>query len=152
MVLFYGLTLTPFFDRLLYAYLVANAWLANAVLHLFGEATQISNITIRSSRFAITVRRGCDAIEPAWFFCAAVLAFPASWKARILGALAGSLLLQGLNVIRIVSLYYLGFLFPRLFSIAHLEIWPAVFIVTAMLLWIGWIRWSGRTADSHAAA
>jgi len=148
MILFYILVLTPFCDRLLYAYLGASAWLANGLLNGLGQATQVSDITIRSAQFAITVRRGCDAIEPSWFFCAALLAFPASWSHKALGILGGAMLLQALNLLRIVSLYFIGLHYPRMFNTAHVEIWPAMFIIVAIALWVGWIGWSGRPAQS----
>jgi exosortase H (IPTLxxWG-CTERM-specific) len=148
MVVFYILILTPFCDRLLYTYLGANAWLANGLLNWLGQATYVSDITIRSAQFAITVRRGCDAIEPSWFFCAALLAFPASGRRKVLGILTGAVLLQALNLLRIVSLYFIGLHYPRLFNTAHVEIWPAMFIIVAIALWVGWIGWSRRPAQS----
>jgi len=151
MTVFYLVALTPFCDRLLFTYLEANAWLANCILHGFGQATWLDETTIRSARFAITIRRGCDAVEPSWLFCAALLSFPASARWKILGMLAGTLFLQALNVVRITSLYYLGMEYPSLFKVAHLEIWPVVFILAAICLWIGWVRgiW-GPTHDATA--
>ena len=153
MVLLYALLLMPFFDHLLYVYLGANARLASAILNWLGQASQVSEITIRSAKFAITVRRGCDAVEPAWFFCAAVLSFPASLARKIPGMLAGVTLILALNLVRIVSLYFIGLHFPRFFAMAHLEIWPAIFIVMAILLWVGWIGWteSPNPREPHEA-
>jgi exosortase/archaeosortase family protein len=152
MALFYILVLTPFCDRLFYSYLAANAWLASGILNLLGENSHVSEITIRSARFAITVRRGCDAIEPAWFYCAALLSFPAPLARKIAGLLAGAALLQVLNLVRIVSLYFIGLHYPRAFNPAHLEIWPAVFVLVAISLWVGWIGWTRRPARSASHA
>jgi len=144
MVLFYAVSMTPFFDRMLYAYLEANARLANAILNGLGQASRVSGVTIRSARFAITVRRGCDAVEPAWFFCAAVLSFPAPFVRKIPGLLAGAALILAMNLVRIASLYLIGIYSPGFFDLAHLEIWPAAFIIAAILLWTAWIKWTGR--------
>ena len=154
MGLFYILILTPIFDQWLYAYLGANARVANGILNLMGQDTHVSEITIRAARYAITVRRGCDAIEPSWFFCAALLAFPARLGRKVLGILMGAILLQILNLVRIVSLFYVGLYHPIFFDAAHVEIWPAVFIVVTISFWIGWISWMGRSVPtaSHAAA
>ncbi len=141
---FYVLILTPLFERWLYTYLGANAWLASGILNVLGQDSHVSEITIRSARFAITVRRGCDAIEPSWLFCAALLAFPASFMRKVTGILVGAVLLQGLNLVRIVSLYFIGLHRPRFFNTAHVEIWPAVFIVVAISLWMAWVRWAQR--------
>ncbi len=144
MALYYLLILTPFCDRLLYAYLGLNARMAHSILNWFGQDTHVSELTIRSARFAIAVRRGCDAIEPSWFFCAALLSFPASSRQKAVGILAGTALFQALNLIRIVSLYFVGIFYPKFFGTAHVEVWPAVFILVAILLWLGWIRWAQR--------
>ncbi len=148
MVLFYAVSMTQIFDRALYAYLAANAWLSNAILNGLGQASRVSDITIRSARFAITVRRGCDAVEPACFFGAAVLSFPAPLARKIPGLLAGMALILTMNLLRIVSLYLIGAYAPRFFNPAHLEIWPAAFIIAAILLWIAWIKWTRRAQPS----
>ena len=154
MALYYVVVLTPFCDGLLYAYLGVNAWLANGILNWLGQDSRVSEITIRSARFAITVRRGCDAIEPSWFFCAALLSFPAPLARKVIGIVAGAVMLQVLNLVRIVSLYFIGIHYPKFFSPAHVEIWPVVFILVALLLWLGWINWSRRAVQPalHGAA
>ena len=151
MALFYILVLTPFCDRLLYVYLEVNAWLSHGILYWLGQETQLSENTIRSARFALTIRRGCDAIEPTWLFCSALFSFPAPMTRKILGMLAGAVLLQALNLVRIVSLYFIGLNYPTLFKAAHLEIWPVVFVLVAVGLWIGWASRAARSVP-HASA
>ena len=147
MALYYFLVLMPVCDRWFYRYLESNAWLAGQVLTGLGQESHVSEITIRSAQFAITVRRGCDAIEPAWFFCAALFAFPASIGRKIIGILIGTFLLQALNLVRIVSLYFIGVRHPNLFAMAHVEIWPATFIIVAISLLTGWIGWANRNVS-----
>ncbi len=122
-------------------YLEVNAWASNFILNLLGQGTHVSDVTIRSSSFAIAIRRGCDAIEPTWLLCAAILAFPGTWRRKLVGMTIGMVLLQGLNLVRIVTLYWIGSRFPALFPSAHLEWWPAFFIVTAIGLFVGWKEW-----------
>jgi exosortase/archaeosortase family protein len=142
MALFYGLALVSVLDRCFYAYLCGNAWVSNAILHALGQPSEVSEITIHSAQYVINVRRGCDALEPAWFFCSAVLAFPSSFVRKIPGMLIGGALILILNIIRIVSLYLIGLHRPAFFKTAHLEIWPAIFILVAILLWVQWIKWA----------
>jgi exosortase family protein XrtM len=151
MALYYVISLVPFFDRLLYAYLSATASFSSAILNLFGQDTHASEIAIRSAHYDINVRRGCDAVEPAWFFCAAVLSFPSSLLQKLPGIAAGVILILCLNLIRIVSLYFIGLHYPKFFNPVHLEIWPMVFILTALVLWAGWIKWIMRKAKLHVA-
>jgi exosortase H (IPTLxxWG-CTERM-specific) len=153
MGLYYVLVLTPFCDRLLYSYLQANAWASGAILNALGQDCRVLDVTIRSAHFAIALQRGCDAVEPAWFFCAAVVAFPGESRRKIPGMLVGISLLFALNLVRIVSLFFIGWRFPAFFGVAHLELWPAFFILSALVSWISWVRWTWRAPleDHHVA-
>jgi exosortase/archaeosortase family protein len=141
---FYALLLVPDCERLLYIYLEAYAWLANAVLNVLGQGSQVTEVTITSPHFSMAIRRGCDAVEPTWLFCAAVLSYPAPLGSKAVGILVGIVVLQVLNLIRILSLYVIGVYFPIFFNTAHVEIWPVVFIVVAIVLMVGWIDWTRR--------
>jgi exosortase/archaeosortase family protein len=132
-------------EYVLYLDLRANAWVANLLLNLFRQGTHLTDVTIRSASFAIAVRRGCDAIEPSWLLGAAIVAFPSPWNAKLVGLGFGILTLQFLNIIRITSLYWIGCAFPSFFYTAHMELWPALFVVMAILLFV---TWKG-TLDEH---
>ncbi len=132
-VLLYVLLATQPVDRMLYGYLKANAWLSNGILNLLGQGTHVSDVTIASTStpFAIAIKRGCDAVEPTWLLCAAIVAFPGSWKHKFVGMAAGIIALQLLNLVRIVTLYWIGSRFPSIFPSMHLEVWPTLFILAA---------------------
>ena len=138
LVLLYVLLALPFFDRVLYGYLEANAWLAHAILRGLGQPVRVSEVTIASPQFTMTLRRGCDAVEPTWLLGAAMLSFPAPVPHKFRGMLAAIILLQGLNLVRIVTLYWVGIHLPAFFNSAHLEVWPTLFIVVAIAVFIGW--------------
>jgi exosortase/archaeosortase family protein len=142
MAAFYAISFVPWWDQALYGYLVANAWLSNLILNVLGVDSTTSEVSIRSSQFAVNIRRGCDAVEPSWLFASALLAFPAPLLRKIPGILVGVAALLALNLVRIVSLFLIGIYFPSLFKPAHLEIWPTAFIIAAVLLWWAWIQWA----------
>ena len=72
---FYALTALPWFQHDLFpAYLRLNAQLSALILRWFGEDAHATGISIASSRFALEIKRGCDATEPCLIFIAAVLA------------------------------------------------------------------------------
>lgn len=140
--LFYCLLALPFFENAFYSYLVGTAWVSNLILSALGQGTHVSEVTITSANFAIAIRRGCDAIEPTWLLCAAIFAFPGLFVRKLVGISVGIILLQVLNLVRIVSLFWIGRHFPALFSTAHLEIWPMIFILMAISLFVGWRGWA----------
>ncbi|MCZ7625613.1 MAG: hypothetical protein M5R38_07025 [Candidatus Methylomirabilis sp.] len=43
-----------------------------------------------------------------------------------------------MNLIRVVSLMYIGRYFPSFFETAHLLIWQSVIIFCALLIWLYW--------------
>ena len=90
--------------------------------------------------FAISIEAGCNGIEAALILIAAMLAFPAPWKHRALGIGAGLVAIQLLNIVRVVSLFYLGQWSLRAFEWAHLYAWQALIMVDVLLVWLLWIR------------
>ena len=144
MGIFYGVMLIPAVDRVMYDYLAANAWLSHALLNLLGFGTVLNMTQISSGDFSIVVRRGCDAVEPAALFASAVLAFPAPWRKKAVGIVAGTLVLLAINILRVVSLFWIGIVARPLFAKIHLEIWPLLFILAAFALCAAWIRWARK--------
>lgn len=90
--------------------------------------------------FAISIEAGCNGIEAAIILVAAMLAFPAPWKHRAIGILAGLAAVQVLNIVRVVSLFYLGQWNFKAFEWAHLYLWQALIMLDALIVWLLWIR------------
>ncbi len=144
---YYGLTVIPWVDRcLIYPVLEFTANGASKILNLFGCHTTLKGVVIQGPDFAVAVRRGCDPLEPIMLFCTAIVAFPSSWRPKLWGIAAGSILLYSLNLARIVSLYLLKRSQSAWFYSVHQEWWPALFIVIAILLWFVWLRWQAASA------
>lgn len=90
--------------------------------------------------FAVSIEAGCNGIEAAIVLIAAMLAFPAPWKHRGVGILAGLITVQALNVVRVISLYYLGQWNMEAFEWAHLYLWQALIMLDVLIVWLVWIR------------
>lgn len=145
---FYFISITPWFERgVLLPYLRWNAAATAAVLRALGTEASVKDCTVITARFPLEIRRGCDAIEPSGLYIATVLAFPAAWRLKLLGVLAGTLLLAALNLVRIVSLYYIGAHWPKLFDMMHADVWQAFFIFLALLFFLIWAWWARPRAD-----
>ena len=155
MGLYYILTVTAWFmPYFMEPYLRLNARVSSAILSMLGQETTCVGAVISGSRFAVTIGRGCDAVDPSAVFVAAVFAFPASLRSKLPGAIAGTLLLVVLNLARIVGLFFTGVYYPRLFDTMHHDVGQALFIFLALALWILWAAWATRKTDApaHAAA
>ena len=117
------------------------------VMSLAGaEVTQSGEIIVyRTSSFEVL--GDCTGIEVIGLFTAAVLAFPSRWRQR-LGALAlGIPMLMGLNLLRMISLIYLGARSPTALHYGHLYVWPIVLLTAALGMWLQWAR--SASGDLH---
>ncbi len=103
--------------------------------------TQGKEIRSTSNGFAISIERGCNGIEAMIVLTAAVLAFPSTWKQKLVGLAIGFVAIQGLNVVRIISLFYLGQWSHTAFEWFHLYIWQALIILDALVVWLIWLRY-----------
>ena len=90
--------------------------------------------------FAVSVEAGCNGIEAAIVLIAAMLAFPAPWKHRVIGILAGLSAVQVLNIVRVISLFYIGQWNMKVFEWAHLYLWQALIMLDVLIVWLVWIR------------
>jgi exosortase H (IPTLxxWG-CTERM-specific) len=149
---YYLLTEVPWVDRrVVYPVLELSARASSWLLNLTGENTTLHGIVVQGPSFAVAVRRGCDPLEPIALLSAAIVAFPAAPKQKLSGLVIGTMLLFTQNLMRIASLYWLGKAKSPLFEPAHLEVWPAFFILTALVLWVVWSAWvQGSGKPQHA--
>jgi exosortase H (IPTLxxWG-CTERM-specific) len=120
----------------------ALARLSAGLITLFDPAVAVLGKTLRSTQngFAVSIEAGCNGIEAAIVLAAAMLAFPAPWKHRAAGIVAGLLAVQLLNVLRVISLFYLGQWSLAAFEWAHLYLWQALIMLDVLVVWLVWIR------------
>ena len=101
--------------------------------------------------FAVSIEAGCNGVEATLVLAAAILAFPSTWKQKLWGLLLGFIAVQGLNVIRIISLFYLGQWNMTAFEWAHLYIWQALIMLDVLIVWLIWVRRINRTDGADGA-
>ena len=102
-----------------------------------------------ASGFAIEMKDGCNAVNVTLLLWSAVFAFPAPWKSKALGLLAGSLIIQVLNIVRFISLFYIGQYNPSWFDFTHGYLWESLLILDTMVVF--WL-WVNRVSRSGAVA
>ena len=100
--------------------------------------------------FAVSIEAGCNGVEATIVLIAAILAFPASWKHKLVGLLVGIVAVQGLNIVRVISLFYLGQWNFDAFEWAHLYLWQALIMLDVMVVWLLWVRTLPRGAPAAA--
>jgi exosortase H (IPTLxxWG-CTERM-specific) len=131
----------------------AVAQAATAAMKAFDPAVIAMGPTVMSAKngFAVTILAGCNGVEAMIVLVAAMLAFPAPWKHRLLGIAAGIVAIQVLNLVRIVSLFYLGQWDREVFEWAHLYAWQVLVMIDGLVVWLVWLRTLPRTEEAPAA-
>jgi exosortase H (IPTLxxWG-CTERM-specific) len=61
-------------------------------------------------------------------------------KNKFIGLAIEFFAIQGLNIVRIVSLFYLGQWNQVAFEWFHLYLWQALIIMDALVVWLIWLR------------
>lgn len=93
-----------------------------------------------STGFGVSIEPGCNGVEACIILFAAIVAFPAPWRHRAWGLLLGFIAVQGLNVVRVVSLFYLGQWHEGAFRIAHEYLWQGLIMLDVLVVWLLWVR------------
>ena len=120
-----------------------SVWLMQLFDH--GVVAQQNDILNATTGSGIEIVAGCNGVEAVLILVSAVLAFPAPWKHKVLGIGLGFLAIQALNLVRIISLYYLHEHAPVWFEWFHLYLWQALIILDALVFWLIWLRWLPRS-------
>ena len=104
----------------------------------------------RTNGFAVSIEAGCNGVEATLVLLAAMLAFPAPWRHKVVGLVIGVVAVQLLNILRVISLFYLGQWNYDVFEWAHLYVWQALIMLDVLVVWLIWVRRVPRIDDPGA--
>ena len=125
----------PFTDHRL------TVWIANLtawVMRVAGAEGKAHGTLVSSSFGTVEIVRECTGVYPTALFIAAVLAYPTHWKRTLLGIAVGIVSLQGMNIVRVISLAYIHKAYPEHFETAHLIVWQSLMVFFALIVWLVW--------------
>ena len=154
LVVFYLIVASrPVNDNVVVPFTSGIAHVSGWLLTALGEKAEVVGTEIRCSSFGVNIENGCNGVETALLFGAAVLAFPASWKRRLIGLGLGFLAIQALNLFRVVTLVWIGIHRPALFNSSHTVIWQSIVVLFGVVLFLIWAsRQRPRPAEVPAPA
>ncbi len=118
------------------------AWISVNLIELFDSGVASAGKVIRDleSGFAVSIEPGCNGVEAVIILFAAMFAFPAPLKNKLVGFAIGFVAIQALNLVRIISLFYMGQWNMVWFEWFHLYLWQALIILDALVVWLIWLR------------
>jgi exosortase H (IPTLxxWG-CTERM-specific) len=121
-------------------YTVVLAKAVALIINLFGAAAIATDSVVQSPKFTLSIAMGCDGVEATCLFLAGVMAFPTSWRARLVGLALGIPLIQLINVGRLVGLYYAGIFLPSVIEEVHIYVAQAIVIFLSTAILIYWLE------------
>ena len=108
-------------------------------------------LQFKDTGFAVSIEAGCNGVEATIVLVAAVIAFPASWRSRLIAIALGFLAVQVMNIARIISLFYLGNWNMEFFTWIHLYLWPALIMLDVLIVFIVYLRYLSNNAQPAEA-
>jgi exosortase H (IPTLxxWG-CTERM-specific) len=141
--------IAPAVDRFTRGLVVASA----LVIRIFGGHAVAAGDLLQdpSSNFAIQMAYGCNGAHVTILLWAALLAFPATWTQKAKGLIAGTAAIHVVNLIRFISLFYVGEYNRAWFDFAHLYLWESLMMIDTLVIfwtWAHFVRKSGQRADA----
>jgi exosortase H (IPTLxxWG-CTERM-specific) len=121
---------------------------AAGLLSVFERGVSAEGTVMRSSRFALDVRNGCNGVEAVILLAAAIFAFPATLRSRLIGIVAATVAIELLNLVRLSSLFWLGEHYRHIFDVFHIAVWQSLIILAAISIFI---LWSWKFAEKPLA-
>jgi exosortase H (IPTLxxWG-CTERM-specific) len=125
-----------------------------ALIMPFDDAVTASGRIIRhtQNQFAVSIEAGCNGVEAAIVLIAAVVAFPARVTQKLAAIVIGFLAIQAMNILRIISLFYLGQWRMDVFSWTHLYLWPVLIMLDVLVVFLLYLRYIARDSAAAPAA
>lgn len=128
----------PVIDELRRSLVGIQTALAAGMLRGVGQDVLGSGTILAGPRFRCEVGSGCSGLQALVLAWAAVLAFPAPFRARFLGWLLLTSAVIGVNLLRISGLWLAGAYRPDLFDLGHVYLGQVLIILATAALWWSW--------------
>lgn len=120
------------------------AAVAASLARVFADSVERQGNEITAASHSLVVTLECTALFAQGLFCAAVVAFPATWRVRAAGVVVGVVGVAVLNVLRVAGLILIAIYASGLFYFSHLVLMQWFLISCVAPLWLAWAVWAGR--------
>lgn len=118
------------------------------VMGVFRQPVERIGNALYVSGTGVEIVSDCSPHMPYLIFAAVVLAFPATWRQRMLGLLLGALVIHAFNTVRILALIGILGWRRQWFEFAHVYLWQTGTIVVVFVTFALWLRTVARPAQA----
>jgi exosortase/archaeosortase family protein len=108
------------------------------ILRMLGTKTWGAAGEVHTSDFGIKIGNPCTGLDVTGVLIVAILAFPATWKNKLIGVALGFLAICFLNLSRVLLLFLVGSKWPQMFQSSHMVYGQGYMIVLTVALWFVW--------------
>jgi len=111
-----------------------------AILNVFGTRAMVNGSLISSPDFGMRIILECTGLVPLAILLPAIIAYPSTVKQKLIGVGIGIVGIYLVNLVRTVSLFYVGAYFPNFLDTAHFLVWQSLIMLLAIILWLLWVQ------------
>lgn len=109
---------------------------------------QALGTAVHAAGGGVNIVNGCEGTETWFLLCAAFAVAPLTWRSRFAGLTLGTLMVFGVNELRILALFYANRNDPELFNLLHAVVGPVVVVMTVAGFFYGWVMRRARPATT----
>jgi exosortase/archaeosortase family protein len=118
----------------------ATMWTLKLVVMPFAHDAVITGSMLRAGGATVQIVSDCTPLMPTATLWAAVVAFPATWRWRLTGLVAGAAIIWVYNVVRILALLPVLAFRPEWFEFIHVYLWQTVTLIVVFMCFLAWLR------------
>lgn len=127
------------------------AWMSFGIIQILGFFLGLNphrvGTVMGSGAFEVDVSPACSGAVPMSIYLSAVLAYPTTGRAKLIGAALGLAVIHAVNLVRVTALFFIGLYAHQYFHETHVFVAQALVICVAVALWL---YWAARFADAPA--
>lgn len=116
------------------------AFIVSGTLQLLGEPVRQIGIVVTSSAVQLEITPACTGLYQIVVLITGLLAWTGTSGEKRRGIVIGFSLMMGINIIRIISIYYCALFIPDWVPFIHGVVWEGLMVLLVPLFWMMWAR------------
>ncbi len=113
---------------------------AARLAQMAGSTSSVTRDQITVGNLVVDINYECTGVYVLLILFTFLLAYPASWRARFVGAAIGVTALTAINILRVSVLIGIAELRPDLFAYFHEYVWQGVFLILVIAYAMTWVE------------
>jgi archaeosortase B (VPXXXP-CTERM-specific) len=112
----------------------------SALLGILGINHTLNETVLHLGDISLKVIDECTGIYELFVYAGCVMAYPTSSEKKLAGVAFGIPAIFGINMVRLLSLAFIGLWFPSIFSYVHYYLWQVTLILLVVFVMLVWIE------------